>query len=161
MSSQTSRNRNGTYEKALAYVDEVRYTFLNQPEVYREFLDNLKEFRSAKLDVPGVTNKISKLFKHHPKLIVGFSAFLPPPYEIEVESDSFDGGYVLVCEPSPSDLTSPLSPTSTVHSSAVSNTTSSTAINGSCTPPIGTVLTTVTSVLNTLPSMVINRFRNQ
>jgi len=39
------------------------------------------------IDTPGVIDRVSTLFKGHPKLIVGFNTFLPPGYKIEVHSN--------------------------------------------------------------------------
>ena len=39
------------------------------------------------IDTPGVITRVSKLFRGHPDLIVGFNTFLPPGYKIEVQSN--------------------------------------------------------------------------
>lgn len=36
------------------------------------------------IDTPGVINRVSQLFHGHPDLVLGFNAFLPPGYRIEV-----------------------------------------------------------------------------
>lgn len=74
-------------EDALSYLDQVKLQFGNQPSVYNDFLDIMKEFKSQTIDTPGVINRVSNLFKGHPDLIVGFNTFLPPGYKIEVERD--------------------------------------------------------------------------
>ena len=71
-------------EDALSYLDQVKYKFGNQPQVYNDFLDIMKEFKSQSIDTPGVIQRVSNLFKGHPELIVGFNTFLPPGYKIEV-----------------------------------------------------------------------------
>ncbi len=71
-------------EDALSYLDQVKYKFGNQPQVYNDFLDIMKEFKSQSIDTPGVIARVSCLFKGHPELIVGFNTFLPPGYKIEV-----------------------------------------------------------------------------
>uniref|UniRef100_A0AAX7UR48 Paired amphipathic helix protein Sin3b n=1 Tax=Astatotilapia calliptera TaxID=8154 RepID=A0AAX7UR48_ASTCA len=48
------------------------------------FLDIMKEFKSQSIDTPGVINRVSQLFHGHPDLVLGFNAFLPPGYRIEV-----------------------------------------------------------------------------
>lgn len=90
-------------EDALSYLDQVKYKFGNQPQVYNDFLDIMKEFKSQSIDTPGVIQRVSNLFKGHPELIVGFNTFLPPGYKIEVQAN--DQGYayqVSVSVPSPS-----------------------------------------------------------
>ncbi|XP_066583983.1 paired amphipathic helix protein Sin3a-like isoform X2 [Prorops nasuta] len=89
-------------EDALSYLDQVKYKFSDQPQVYNDFLDIMKEFKSQSIDTPGVITRVSHLFKGHPELIVGFNTFLPPGYKIEVKSN--EQGYafqVSVSMPSP------------------------------------------------------------
>ncbi|XP_063370745.1 paired amphipathic helix protein Sin3b [Cydia amplana] len=87
-------------EDALSYLDLVKYKFNTQPQVYNDFLDIMKEFKSQTIDTPGVITRVSNLFKGHPELIVGFNTFLPPGYKIEVQSN----GQVSVSMPSPTGL---------------------------------------------------------
>ncbi|XP_037295833.1 paired amphipathic helix protein Sin3a-like [Manduca sexta] len=87
-------------EDALSYLDQVKYKFNTQPQVYNDFLDIMKEFKSQTIDTPGVITRVSNLFKGHPELIVGFNTFLPPGYKIEVQSN----GQVSVSMPSPTGL---------------------------------------------------------
>ncbi|XP_075945605.1 paired amphipathic helix protein Sin3a-like [Anarhichas minor] len=72
-------------EDALSYLDQVKLQFGNQPQVYNDFLDIMKEFKSQSIDTPGVISRVSQLFKAHPDLIVGFNTFVPPGYKIEVQ----------------------------------------------------------------------------
>ncbi|KAK7075084.1 Paired amphipathic helix protein Sin3a [Halocaridina rubra] len=71
-------------EDALSYLDQVKLRFGKQPQVYNDFLDIMKEFKSQSIDTPGVIARVSQLFRGHPELIVGFNTFLPPGYKIEV-----------------------------------------------------------------------------
>uniref|UniRef100_A0AAQ4RWQ8 Paired amphipathic helix protein Sin3a n=1 Tax=Gasterosteus aculeatus aculeatus TaxID=481459 RepID=A0AAQ4RWQ8_GASAC len=73
-------------EDALSYLDQVKLQFGNHPQVYNDFLDIMKEFKSQSIDTPGVISRVSQLFKGHPELIMGFNTFLPPGYKIEVQS---------------------------------------------------------------------------
>ncbi|GFO40615.1 paired amphipathic helix protein sin3a [Plakobranchus ocellatus] len=77
-------------EDALSYLDQVKLQFGNQPQVYNDFLDIMKEFKSQTIDTPGVINRVSNLFKGHPDLIVGFNTFLPPGYKIEVQCETIN-----------------------------------------------------------------------
>ncbi|KAJ3125813.1 Transcriptional regulatory protein sin3 [Nowakowskiella sp. JEL0407] len=72
---------------ALSYLDQVKGHFPNSPEVYQEFLDVMKDFKSQKLDTPGVVNRVLSLFKDHPSLIMGFNTFLPPGIQIVPSGD--------------------------------------------------------------------------
>ncbi|XP_078730640.1 paired amphipathic helix protein Sin3a isoform X2 [Lampetra fluviatilis] len=74
-------------EDALSYLDQVKLQFGNQPQVYNDFLDIMKEFKSQSIDTPGVISRVSNLFKGHPDLIMGFNTFLPPGYKIEVQTN--------------------------------------------------------------------------
>ena len=68
---------------ALSYLDQVKVRFVDQPDVYNQFLDIMKEFKSQDIDTPGVINRVSTLFAGHPELIEGFNTFLPPGYAIK------------------------------------------------------------------------------
>ena len=71
-------------EDALSYLDQVKFQFEKTPEVYDQFLEIMKEFKSQSIDTPGVIQRVSNLFKGHNDLIEGFNTFLPPGYKIEV-----------------------------------------------------------------------------
>ena len=68
---------------ALSYLDQVKIHFSDNPDVYNKFLDILKDFKHQAIDIPGVIDRVSSLFKGHPTLIQGFNNFLPPGYHIE------------------------------------------------------------------------------
>ena len=68
---------------ALSYLDQVKVRFVHQPDVYNQFLDIMKDFKSQAIDTPGVIDRVSTLFTGHPELIQGFNTFLPPGYRIE------------------------------------------------------------------------------
>jgi paired amphipathic helix protein Sin3a len=73
---------------ALSYLDQVKVQFQDQPEVYNQFLDIMKDFKSQAIDTPGVITRVSTLFNGHPSLIQGFNTFLPPGYRIEAGYDN-------------------------------------------------------------------------
>uniref|UniRef100_A0AAQ6AKZ8 Paired amphipathic helix protein Sin3b n=1 Tax=Amphiprion ocellaris TaxID=80972 RepID=A0AAQ6AKZ8_AMPOC len=79
-----SRSPFSFYQNALSYLDQVKIRFANDPGIYNKFLDIMKEFKSQSIDTPGVINRVSQLFHGHPDLVLGFNAFLPPGYRIEV-----------------------------------------------------------------------------
>ncbi len=81
-----------TARTALSTPFQVKYKFGNQPQVYNDFLDIMKEFKSQSIDTPGVIARVSGLFKGHPELIVGFNTFLPPGYKIEVTEAGVGAG---------------------------------------------------------------------
>ncbi|CAA20757.2 Clr6 I prime and Rpd3L histone deacetylase complex subunit Pst1 [Schizosaccharomyces pombe] len=71
---------------ALSYLDLVKLQFHQEPEIYNEFLDIMKEFKSQAIETPEVITRVSKLFAGYPNLIQGFNTFLPPGYSIEISS---------------------------------------------------------------------------
>lgn len=81
---QPAPSRKLKVEDALFYMDRVKYEFSNQPEVYSDFLDLLKEFKTKRIDTLGVIARISNLFRGHPELILGFNMWLPPSHQIEL-----------------------------------------------------------------------------
>ncbi|CAF1010544.1 unnamed protein product [Adineta ricciae] len=85
-------------EDALNYLDKVKNQFALKPQVYNQFLDIMKEFKSQSIDTQEVINRVSTLFHGHPDLIVGFNTFLPPGYKIEVSEEHH--GYIQVTHPS-------------------------------------------------------------
>lgn len=68
----------------MSYLDQVKIRFGNDPGIYNKFLDIMKEFKSQSIDTPGVISRVSQLFHGHPDLVLGFNAFLPPGYRIEI-----------------------------------------------------------------------------
>lgn len=88
-------------EDALSYLDQVKYQYSDQPQIYNNFLDIMKEFKSHCIDTPGVIQRVSTLFKGHSELIYGFNMFLPPGYKIEIHSDELGCSVPVVSMPSP------------------------------------------------------------
>uniref|UniRef100_A0A673HHP4 Paired amphipathic helix protein Sin3b-like n=1 Tax=Sinocyclocheilus rhinocerous TaxID=307959 RepID=A0A673HHP4_9TELE len=46
--------------------------------------DCISDISIHSIDTPGVINRVSQLFHGHPDLVLGFNAFLPPGYRIEI-----------------------------------------------------------------------------
>jgi paired amphipathic helix protein Sin3a len=90
-STNNNNNNNQFYrlkvEDALSYLDQVKFQFERTPEVYDQFLEIMKEFKSQSIDTPGVIQRVSNLFRGHNDLIEGFNTFLPPGYKIEVSQN--------------------------------------------------------------------------
>ena len=87
-----SRKKHGSVEvlenpsmnHALSYLDLVKYKFNNQPQIYNNFLDIMKEFKFKRIDTAGVVTQVSQLFNGYPELISGLNIFLPPGQKMEV-----------------------------------------------------------------------------
>ncbi|KAJ2551268.1 hypothetical protein EV175_003753, partial [Coemansia sp. RSA 1933] len=89
--SDASSARPLNVSDALSYLDLVKSQFNDRPEVYNQFLEIMKEFKSHAIDTPGVIERVSRLFYGSPNLIQGFNTFLPPGYRIECSDDPSEG----------------------------------------------------------------------
>ncbi|KAI7889487.1 uncharacterized protein EV154DRAFT_514399 [Mucor mucedo] len=98
-SSPTNAYRPLNVIDALAYLDKVKGQFTDKPNVYNQFLDIMKDFKSQSIDTPGVIDRVSSLFKGHPLLISGFNTFLPAGYRIECSIDPRDPNRIIVTTP--------------------------------------------------------------
>ncbi|KAG2220933.1 hypothetical protein INT45_010686, partial [Circinella minor] len=103
--NNTNNNNTGGYRPlnvrdALTYLDQVKVQFSAHPDVYNQFLDIMKDFKSQAIDTPGVIERVSILFNGHPELISGFNTFLPPGYRIECSSDPNEPDIIKVTTPS-------------------------------------------------------------
>lgn len=98
-SSTSNAYRPLNVKDALSYLDQVKIQFYNQADIYNNFLDIMKDFKSQSIDTPGVINRVSSLFRGHPNLIQGFNTFLPPGYKIECSSDPSDPNPITVTTP--------------------------------------------------------------
>ncbi|THH20510.1 hypothetical protein EW146_g864 [Bondarzewia mesenterica] len=85
---------------ALSYLDAVKIQFAEKPDVYNQFLDIMKDFKSQLIDTPGVIARVSMLFQGNPVLIQGFNTFLPPGYHINCSTDPQDINLITVTTPS-------------------------------------------------------------
>jgi paired amphipathic helix protein Sin3a len=82
-------------EDALLYLDQVKVEFGDRPQIYNEFLDIMKTFKTQQIDTPGVIRRVSNLFQGNKRLVLGFNTFLPEGYKIELPADG-DGPPVAV-----------------------------------------------------------------
>lgn len=67
----------------ITYLDQVKARFADAPQVYNQFLNVMKDFKSGNIDTPGVIERVATLFAGNPDLINRFNTFLPPGYKIE------------------------------------------------------------------------------
>ncbi|KAH8111835.1 hypothetical protein DFH11DRAFT_1690122 [Phellopilus nigrolimitatus] len=84
---------------ALSYLDAVKTQFVERPDVYNNFLDIMKDFKSQAIDTPGVIERVSTLFRGHNDLIQGFNTFLPPGYRIECSRNAMEATTITVTTP--------------------------------------------------------------
>ncbi|KAG8737241.1 Transcriptional regulatory protein sin3, partial [Ceratobasidium sp. 414] len=85
---------------ALSYLEMVKVKFQDKPDVYNQFLDIMKDFKSQAIDTPGVIDRVSGLFNGHTALIQGFNTFLPQGYRIDCTVDQHDHNLITVTTPS-------------------------------------------------------------
>ena len=69
---------------AMGYLEKVKNKFADKPQVYNQFLDIMKDFKSQAINTEGVIERVKTLFKGNRHLILGFNQFLPPGYKIEL-----------------------------------------------------------------------------
>ncbi|KAF4322320.1 hypothetical protein JM18_003412 [Phytophthora kernoviae] len=86
MAGPPPRHRELRVEDALLYLDQVKQQFGDQPDIYNQFLDVMKDFKAQAIDTPGVILRVSTLFRGYPNLILGFNTFLPPGYRIRPDT---------------------------------------------------------------------------
>ena len=59
---QEDKMRELRFEDALMYLEQVKMEFEDRPQIYNEFLDIMKNFKSQQIDTPGVIERDSNLF---------------------------------------------------------------------------------------------------
>ncbi|KAM9329092.1 paired amphipathic helix protein Sin3b [Gastrophryne carolinensis] len=101
-------------EDALSYLDQVKIRFGSDPATYNGFLEIMKEFKSQSIDTPGVIRRVSQLFHDHPDLMLGFNAFLPLGYKIELPKNGKVAVQASLTSPVPPDATPSISPNTRV-----------------------------------------------
>ena len=72
------------FDNALAFLEKVRDTFIEQPWVYDEILGLLRSLKLGHTDQAAVQTRLKALLAGHPDLEYAFSAFLPSSSSSEV-----------------------------------------------------------------------------
>lgn len=98
-SATTNVYRTLNVRDALSYLDQVKIQFYSQADVYNNFLDIMKDFKSQNIDTSEVIDRVLTLFNGHPNLIQGFNTFLPAGYKIECSLDPSDPHPIRVTTP--------------------------------------------------------------
>lgn len=73
---------------ALSYIDQVKLTFPDRPDVFNRFLGIMGDFKCGALDTLGVIERVATLFGHEAPLIEGFNTFFPSGYKITTDYGS-------------------------------------------------------------------------
>lgn len=64
-------------KRAVSYLERVKRTFADRPEVYRSFLAVMHAFKEQRIDIAGLVTQVYHLFEGYPNLLIGFNTFLP------------------------------------------------------------------------------------
>lgn len=64
-------------KRAVSYLERVKRTFAERPEVYRAFLAVMHAFKEQRVEITGLVTQVYQLFEGHPNLLIGFNTFLP------------------------------------------------------------------------------------
>jgi histone deacetylase complex regulatory component SIN3 len=64
-------------DPALAYLEQVKGLFADQPEVYKRFIDTLKDRENQAIGTAGRVERVLGLFAGNPSLIQNFRNFFP------------------------------------------------------------------------------------
>ncbi|KAJ6520408.1 hypothetical protein C8R45DRAFT_1086273 [Mycena sanguinolenta] len=72
---------------ALRYLDTIKAQYQSRPEVYDQFMNILKDFKSQVIDTPEVIRRVLTLFQGNRMLIQGLNAWVPRGYHIDVSED--------------------------------------------------------------------------
>ena len=86
----TSRQEPPTFNDTSSYLDRVKTTYSDRPDVYNRFLDIMKDFKSQAIDTLGAVSRVANLFYDTPALITSFNTLLSPGWKVEcgIEGDS-------------------------------------------------------------------------
>ncbi|OTF74332.1 hypothetical protein BLA29_006955, partial [Euroglyphus maynei] len=83
------------FNHAINYVNKIKNRFLDQPEIYKQFLDILQSYQKEQdnsgqknLTESEVFSKVSKLFENQPDLLQEFSQFLPDAHNSSIVTAS-------------------------------------------------------------------------
>jgi hypothetical protein len=97
---------------ALSYLDQVQAHYIEQPDVYKHFLDIMKDFKSGAIDTPGIMARVCHILAGNAQLINRFNTFLPTGYLLETgpEAGFDDPDIVRVTTPMSTTIQSMLHP---------------------------------------------------
>jgi paired amphipathic helix protein Sin3a len=80
-------------DDAISYLDLVKQQTGDQPEVYTQFLDAMKDFKLQAIDTLTACYRVSSILRGHPDLLLGFNQFLPDGFHMKSDG-SLEGAAV-------------------------------------------------------------------
>lgn len=87
LSLERIRSRELIIAKSLAYLDKVKQTLSDQPQLHNEFIDVLKDYKADTIGTIEVMKRIAHIFKNHTELMIDLNIFLPRGFEIKEKYD--------------------------------------------------------------------------
>ncbi len=64
-------------DAALKYLELVKGTFYDQPQVYERFLQMVKCYKDEEMSAKTIMRQVQVLFGDHKQLVTGLNMFLP------------------------------------------------------------------------------------
>ena len=79
-----------TVREAMTYIQQIKSTFRNKPEVYSVFeIELARATKGASIsDLPNIIRSVYKLLQSDESLLMGFNSFLPPGYKIVILTEN-------------------------------------------------------------------------
>jgi paired amphipathic helix protein Sin3a len=80
MNTDTEQRRQGVpveFNHAINYVNKIKTRFVNQPDIYKNFLEILQTYQRDQLRISEVYTQVTALFQDAPDLLDDFKQFLP------------------------------------------------------------------------------------
>ncbi|KAF8602349.1 kinase-like protein [Ceratobasidium sp. AG-I] len=99
-SPQSPHSHPQTIDGQFEYLQEIKATFKDNPEVYAHFLGTLNDLEAEETELLTIICNVSELFLEHPALIRGFNKLLPQGYYVDYAPGDFDHHFVSVTLPS-------------------------------------------------------------
>jgi len=104
--AQSQQAPSRVLKRAVSYLERVKRTFADRPEVYRSFLAVMHAFKEQRIDITGLVTQVYYLFEGYPNLLIGFNTFLPigqapwKPTGLPAANNSISSSTSSVLEPS-------------------------------------------------------------
>ncbi|KAI8882603.1 PAH2 domain-containing protein [Backusella circina FSU 941] len=87
LSETKQEAKNLDVKDAVGYLEQVKSSYENEPQIYSHFLDIMNDFRSEKINTSQVLERVTLLFRGKPYLIRNFLMFLPPGHVLDVSPE--------------------------------------------------------------------------
>lgn len=75
------------YNTAIVYIDKIKIHFQDEPRIYNQFLDIMKNFKEGNICTDEAIQDVTILFSSAPDLFEDFKLFLPEGYFVQDQTD--------------------------------------------------------------------------